>query len=440
MNKKSKSKVNTKILNKKGSEISGIDIANIAAEKRRKVETKAKPSKVKKIKIKKTKEKVVKTKKTKPISFNKYKVKINISKIILVIITIFIVVALVIFINNKHILGITLKTNVDKKDSILIELATGNNEIFAYKNEILVYSNGSMKTYNKYGKKTWEYKFEELFSPSVKTNGKYLQVTNKDNGYIYIFENRYEVARIKIDGDIEESNININGDTSVLYSSLGTKATIGIYSKSGKELTKIKPNNANISNFKLSDNRKNLVYTEVVMQGVSISENVNLVTINKDNTIKTIKSIASEMIYNLDIKGNNIDMVTDSTIYRYNLKTGASTEEKLDNKNIMYLDYEDKNLSVISRNINSDAKSQLIIKNIVSKKEKIADISDVPKDFQYTNNLSYIISQKQIEVYNNFGKKIKGYTSDNIIVKVEIFNDGKSIAVPYSNKIEIINI
>lgn len=439
MTKKKKSKVDKKILKKEYDKDLGINIANNAEAKRRKV-AENNIKKIKKLKTPKTKHKVDDHKNTKTMSYNKYKVKEYISKIAIMISVIVVIVGVVIFINNRHILGITLKTDVDKKDSVLIELATGNNELFAYEDEILVYSNGIIKTYSKYGKKTWEYKFEEMFSPSIVISGKYLQITNKDSGYIYVFENKYEVARIKIDGEVKEANINKNGDTAVLYSSPGVKAAIGIYNKKGKESCKVKPDNVNIANFRISEDSRYLVYTEVIMQGISISENINIVDTTKANTIKNIKTVSSEMVNRLDIKGNNVDIMTDIGVYRYNINSNFMIEEKLTNKNITYLDYENKRLSIISKKIDNDAKSQLITKTIGSKEEKVVDIEDVPKDLKYTFNLSFVLFQKHIEVYNNFGKKVKGYKSDNIIANVEVFNGGKSIAVSYSNKIEIINL
>ncbi len=429
-------KVKSKPFNKKDSDILGIDIANNAAIKRRKIEEKNKVKNVKKCKLRVDKVNLEK----KQMSYSRYKVKRYLSRILLLIIICTISISLVIVIDNKHILGITLKSEVDKNESILIELATGNNEVYSYQNELLIYSSGIIKTYSKYGKKTWDYKFEEMFSPSITSEGKYLQVVNKDSGYIYIFENKYEVARIKIEGDIKSANINENGDTAVLYSSPGVKAAISIYSKKGKEVYKLKLANDNVVNFNLSENLKYLAFTEVVMQGISITENINIVDITKSNNIQTIKNITSEIVYGLDIVGDNLDIITDMAVYRYDTINKKFIEEKLDNKNIMFVDYVNKKLAFISKKADSDAKSQLVTKSIKNEKERVVEIEEVPKDFKYTNNLSYIIYQKRIDIYNNFGKKVKVYKSDNMIINTVIFNSGKSIAIPYSNKIEIINI
>lgn len=434
--KQKKSKVNKKALVK---ETLGIDIANNAAAKRRKVENKNTLRKVNNIEPKRKKEKP-KSKKNKAISYSLYMAKKSIFKVILAIVIITLIIGAVVVINNRHKLGITLKTEVNKTDSILIHLATGKNEIFSYQKELLVYSRGTVRTYNEYGKKTWEYKFDEMFTPKIETNGKYLQITNADNGYIYVFENKYEVARIKVNGNIDKASINKNGETSVLYGSLGAKAVIGVYSKKGKETYSTKLSNANVTNFKLSDNSKYLVYTEVIMQGISVTENINIVDTSKSNSVKTVKTMTSEMVYRLDIKGQNIDIVTDIAVYRYNMKNGKTIEEKIDNRNIIYVDYADKYLALLSKKADNEAKSQLIIKNIENDKEKVVNIDDVPKDFKYSNYLAYVVFQKQIEVYNNFGKNVKVYKSDNIILNIQIFNNGKSIAIPYSSEIEIINI
>lgn len=176
------------------------------------------------------------------------------------------------------------------------------------------------------------------------------------------------------------------------------------------------------------------------MQGISITENINIVSTKDTSNIKLIKTIKSEMVNNINALGNNIDISTDSSIYRHNIITKKEIEEKLTNKNIIYLDYNNKVLSFLSKNNNNESNSQLTIKKIGSDKSKTVNVLDVPKNLKYTNGLSYVIYQKKIEVYNNFGIKIKSYTSENIISDVTIFDSGKSIAVLYSNNIEIINI
>ncbi len=439
--KKKKSKVNHKLLDKEKSDTLGIEIANKAAEKRRKVQGKITTKKVKHIKEKLKKAKKIKIPKIRSEkSYFNFKLKEKISSFSKVLTLAIVLILIVVGFQYRHIFGITLKKDVTKKDNVLIELATPNNDVYSYKNEVLTYSNGILKTYSKYGKKTWEYKFEEIFTPDININEGYLQVTNKDTGYIYVFENGYEIARIKIEGEIRESSISSKGETAVLYSYPGIKSAIGVYGKNGKESSKIKLENNNVINFKLTDDKKYIVYTEVVMQGVSISEKINVVKRSNINDIKEIKNINAEIINSLKLEGDNIDVVTDSRISRYEINGNVELEERLDNKNITYVDYDNKDLVFLSKKRDADSTSQLVIKKIGSVKEKTVSISDVPRNLHYEKGLIYVTFQKSLEVYNIFGSKIKGYESENIISSIRIFNSGKSIAVIYSNKIEIVNI
>ena len=58
---------------------------------------------------------------------------------------------------------------ISENEAIIIETTTSDNKVYAYQNELLVYSKGKLETYSRYGKKTWEYTFEETFIPEITT-------------------------------------------------------------------------------------------------------------------------------------------------------------------------------------------------------------------------------------------------------------------------------
>ena len=51
-----------------------------------------------------------------------------------------------------------------------------------------------------------------------------------------------------------------------------------------------------------------------------------------------------------------------------------------------------------------------------------------------------MVQNKEINIYNRWGMHIKKYVSDSIITNPVVFNDGKNMAIIYSNKIVVIGI
>ena len=66
---------------------------------------------------------------------------------------------------------------------------------------------------------------------------------------------------------------------------------------------------------------------------------------------------------------------------------------------------------------------------------KTIGLAEETKYLIHENSISFVCYNKKIEVYNNFGMKIKEYDSDTVITKPIVFNHGKSIAMTISNKL-----
>jgi len=187
----------------------------------------------------------------------------QINKYIKYILIAIVIVAVILLCKYRHIIGITLYKDITEADAIVIDRATTDNQVYAYKNEILVYSKGTLSTYSRYGKKTWEYTFDETFIPEINTTGNYIQVINKDSGYIYIFDNKYESCRKKIDGKIKLASINQKGQSTIHYSKEGIKSDIGIFDKKGNQQYEITLKTDNVAGILASENGKYLLIYEV---------------------------------------------------------------------------------------------------------------------------------------------------------------------------------
>ncbi|MDD2628074.1 MAG: DUF5711 family protein [Clostridia bacterium] len=282
---------------------------------------------------------------------------------IIIFLLVVITIVLLFYIGKyRHILGITWEKHTTHKDIIIVETTSSENKIYAYKNEVLVYSKGELATYNRYGKKTWEYKFDETFIPDIKTNGKYIQVVNKEKGDLYIFENKYEICREKIGGKINLFNINARGESVIHYSKAGSKSVIGVYKKRGDKKYEVTLANPNIAEVLLSYNGKDVIYYEIGTEGVSVNTIIKMVDLSTDSKIEEIINVSNDIIYSITLKKNNVSVLCSDKIYSYNFITKSNKEINVLDENVLNINMDKTGIAYISKE-NATNKNKIVIKN-----------------------------------------------------------------------------
>lgn len=399
----------------------GVEIANKAREKEQKRKIKQEKKEIKK-------------------EYKEYKEHNTQRKQVIKYILIFLVIVLVFMLfKYRHIIGITFSRDITEEDGIIIEMTTSDNDVYAYQNEILVYSKGKMATYSKYGKQTWEYTFDETFIPEITTNGKYIQVVNKDSGHIYVFDNKYETCRKKIDGTIKRASINSKGQSVIHYSKEGVKSNVSVYDKKGNEKYKITLKEENIAKVQLSDNGKYLLLYEIDTQGISANSVIKMVELKTSEEVKTVLEINNDIIYDLILDNSKVHILTSNTVYIYNIASNSKKEYAISDKNISNISVDASGVSYVHKQISDESNTITVLNNMYDVVGENKFDNNV-KYFTYYNSLAYVISNKEINIYNRWGMHIKKFTSNSVIAEPVIFNDGKNIAINYSNRIVVIGI
>lgn len=363
-------------------------------------------------------------------------------KKVIIIISIILVIGAIIIANNYTALGLVINKNITSEDAVQVELQTTNNKVFPFGNEVLVYNKGQIAFYNNYGKNTANIILEDVAEVDISTAGKYIQVINKDKGIVYVYKNKYEVARIKIDGTIYSGNINSEGTSVIEYSVTGNKMVLGIYDNSGNLKYNVKLNSNILGKYVLADNSKYLVYSDVDVTGISAHTNINLIEledINENGTgINVTHSVDNTLVYDIYWDGKDVIARTDDEYILYNVSSSNKQSVKISNGQLLSIgDYSKKCAYIEQAN---DGDYILCIRNMLDEKTKNVPIEDIPKYFMYDNGVAYICYSKKIEAYNNFGMKIKTYDSDMVITEPIVFCNGRSVAMTISNKLIMFTI
>lgn len=371
----------------------------------------------------------------------KIKIELDKKKVVAIIICI-VVVLVIVAINNYTSLGLVLNKNIDSEDAAKIELKTSNNKIIPYGNEVLVYNKGTITSYNNYGKQTGEITLEDTVEADILASGKYIQVINKDKGLVYIYKNKYEVARIKIEGEIYSGSINSEGTSVIEYSTNGNKTELGVYDNSGKKKYNIKLGNNIIGKYVLSEDSRRLAYIDVNVHGISAQTNINLIdlaNIKEDETnTKTIHTENNSLAYDIYWTGKTLVARFEESYMLYNTSSDKKEWVDIDAGQIANIGDYDKRYAYAK--LDETGNYVLGIKKMLSDDTKTIAIEDAPKYFKYEDGIIYVCYAKKIEAYNNFGMKIKKYDSSMVITEPIVFNGGKSIAMSVSNKLIMFTI
>jgi len=368
-------------------------------------------------------------------------IRLDKKKIIAIIICI-VVVLCVIAINNYTSLGLVLNKHIDTEDTVQIELQTANNKVIPYGNEILVYSQGTITSYNNYGRQTNQITIEDTVDADIITAGKYIQVIDKDKGLVYVYKNKYEVARIKIEGDIYRGSINSEGTSVIEYSLNGNKTELGIYNNSGEKKYNVKLSNNIIGKYVLSDNSRYLAYTDVNVDGISAQTNVNIIDllhIKEDATnTKVVYTENNSLAYDIYWSGKKVVVRFEDNYLIYDANSDKKETVQIDDGQVVNIGDYDKRYAYIK--LDETGNYILCIKKMSSDNIKTIIIDDIPKYFKYENKIVYVCYANKIEAYNNFGMRIKQYDSRMVITEPVVFNNGKSIAMAISNKLIMFTI
>lgn len=388
----------------------------------------------KKVNVKKIK---TKSKKVKKLDL---KILLNYKKEIFICFIIALIFFFVFILFNYHQFGLVIKKNIGLEDTTIIYTESSDNYILEYKTEILVFSSGKLYTYDKNGKKTWERQLELSYTPIINSEGNYIQVVNKEQGYVYIFKNKYETARIKIDGNIKSSKIDKDGTSVIEYTQQGTKTNIDIYNSLGKEMYNMTLSTKTILDYVYLNNKK-FIYLDVNIDGMSLKTELKLIdlTDSLDNEPKVILSKENEIAYKMNVSKDIVYVLFEDEVLKYNVNNEKQTIYKNPSLNVLNMEIDTSQYIYIAQN-KQTGEYELAKLKFGKEKERSITFQEAPKSFIHLYNMDYVIYSKDIKIYNYLGMNVKNYSSENLINKPVIFNSGKSLAINISNKIILFTI
>ena len=364
-------------------------------------------------------------------------------RFIFMIILLVVLCTLVLLYEYGPIFGISLDkfdTGKEKK----IDIVTGENDIYInYNEELLVYSNQKVATYNKNAKKTWEYNLDSMFTPSIYTYEKYMVIVNNTSGNIYLFESKKEILDQNIDGTINHVYLDEYGNMAVEYSTSGYKKVVGVYNNSGRNLYNAYLDNDAIVDLKIIENSNKLLVLQTSSVSSKIGIKVNLIDGTKENdNLIQIAKFDNNFVYDLTIQGRNIIIVLDDRLVKLNIDDKKVTDiMSFESSQLSFISLTSNYFTTVEKELNSDSSNYKInMKRFDNSLISSTSIDNVPKFIQNSGLLNYFVYQDRLSVINKWGIEVKSENIDIAPKNIIVFNGQKAIALVYTNKIRVIKI
>jgi len=365
---------------------------------------------------------------------------VTIKKLIISIIIIVAIILLYLFLEYAPILGIILPTNLSKE--INIDVVSTDSDIYkVYNDELLVYSNNTISTYNKKGKKTWEHVLDTSFNPAIYIHEKYMAISNNSNGIIYLFNGKKEILNMKVDGKIEYIYMDDNGNMAVEYATNSYKKIIGVYDRKGNNKYNTYLEYTAIVDIEILKNGNELLIMQADSNSFKVGCSIKLLDgTTEEKNMQQVLKLDNSFIYSVKKINNELILLLDNKIIKYNIETNQQQELKeFDSSQVLFVSLLDKYYTSIEKSLNNNLYN-IVTKDYNNVEISMMEIENLPKFVVSSENLNYCIYQNKLQVMNKWGIEVLSKDLNIAPKNIIIFNNNKSAALIYTNEIEIINL
>lgn len=337
-----------------------------------------------------------------------------------------------------------LRKQITEDDVATIDLDVDKIEyIYAYDRFISVLSGGKLSIYNSYANKEAELDIS-VSNPACSTNNNYLAIAEKNGQRIYLITDTKIQWENRVEGNISKIIVSRSGYVCVVTTGTSYKSVVVTFDKNGNELFKTYLASTMAVDADISVDGKYLGIAEVNTSGALIESSIKIIDMEKATKGDTTNSV----IYKYNAESNKI--VTDIRYHERGQLVCIYDDS-------IHMIYEDKDTMIVEFNSKTQiadinlkscviraeeistslfsAKTDIIIRNILTGVETIYSVDSSIKEIVSYNNISAINLGTEIHFVNLNGWLEKKYTSHQEAKEVIL---GTSVAgIIYRDRIKV---
>ena len=314
---------------------------------------------------------------------------------------------------------------VGKTIEIATEYEGGKNLFSVLDGNLNVYNNTLDNIYN-----------ENLNTQDIifKSKDKYTIIASAEKKFAKLFKKEAKIWDNTFDFDIKNVSVNKNGFVTISFVKIGVKSGVKLFSNEGQEIINIYLSSTYAVDTELSNDNTTLYVAEANLSGINATSLVKIVDVATEK-YDEIKLNNDEIITDIEYTKNNILLVkTDKAIYSIDSLKQLSKLYSFDDNDVSYATIEDlKYPIVIERN-------DLVLRVIKNEDERFLYLPFKPYLYSADGGRIALYLNNEIWVINNNCDVIKKCVVENGIVNMQLFDNGKTLALIHNNKVELLGI
>lgn len=338
-----------------------------------------------------------------------------------------------------------LRKSITEDDIATINLEVDKTQyIYAHSRFVSVLCNGKLAIYNSYASKEAELDIG-ISNPIYSTNSNYLAIAETNGQRAYFISDTKVLWDTKVEGNISKINVSKSGYVSMITTRKNYKSVIAVFDRNGKQLFEAYRASTIAIDTDISVDGKYLAIAELKTSGTMIESNIEIIDMEKaingnssESTVFIHKSDVNKMITDIKYqeKGQLVCRYDDAIEMIYEDK---NTELVKFDSNTHIADINLKSYTVRTEETSTgpfSAKTNLILKNIISGVETNYAINSSVKEIVCYNMISAVNLGTEIEFVNLNGWLEKKYTSNQEAKNIVL---GTSVAgIVYRDRIKVL--
>ena len=310
------------------------------------------------------------------------------------------------------------------KDTDVANAYVNGKELMAIKDNYLFIYNRNLETV-----KTENINSSDIIS---KSNGAYAVIASKDKNFIKAYKSGKEIWNKELSFDIKEVTINKNGYVSVVFLQNGYKSGLKLYNSNGDEILNIFLASTYAVDVEVSEDNKKLYVSEVDFNGINTKSSLKTIDVaTNDSVISELGD--DEIATDVETSKGNIYLLSNKAIYKYDKQGEKNLVYSFEGKNVIYASIENNTYPFV---VESD-------ENVVRSFKDLDYYLTIPEEPMLVDSMNSNIAmcfKNEIWIVNDYCRVLKKIKIDSGLEKIMFFNEGKTLALIHSDKIELVNI
>ena len=347
--------------------------------------------------------------------------KVNVKKLVTVIIVIVLVLAVLISV-GKFLFSLIAGMNIKDTQKTITPSVISEHDFEQYNGYMTVVNSKGVEFYNNKGDYEADIAFK-LYSPYIYTRERFAVVADIGAPNAIVLKNNKQLYKISEKEPIKSISVNKNGYTAVLTNESGYKSTVVIYDNMGSKIYTWYSGDLYAVDVKISDNNKRFAVVGINSED-SLKSIVKFFKTSEDNPVCEV-ILDSELAYQLEYSGKNALVITDSGLRLFSQSGKLKKKYDFSGHDLLCFDIKNTNMPTVAISNSEGAGSKIIVLNS-SLKEKGSDIIDGVAKMIDENKGKVIVSNlSKLYLISSWG---------NVKASGDMLKDAKSIKLADDGK------